>query len=295
MSAQRYEKFTIEQFGRKLIESGDLDPIYIALHNMVTRGQIGELQLKRFLLVYWCFYSAGLACYLSELQESSQFWAIFMKAAANKVETPCPIGCNSDVNGQWPRAKERRHFRGQQAIKATTELMTKYPEPEQAFAHLIRPGEEKLSFKTLSARVQEWRGFGDWISYKVADMLDRLGLIQVDFAFDDAMYKDPTEAALMQWKVLHGAPQEATVDQPKAAVTEVVNYLLSVFRSYKAPPRDERPIDYQEIETILCKWKSHMKGHYPISNDLHEIAEGTIPWMEYSETAVLFMEAMPAL
>jgi hypothetical protein len=43
-----------------------------------------------------------------------------------------------------------------------------------------------------------------------------------------------------------------------------------------APPRYERGLDVQEYETILCKWSSHMKGHYPLGNDIHEIKKGLL-------------------
>jgi hypothetical protein len=53
-------------------------------------------------------------------------------------------------------------------------------------------------------------------------MLERIGIFQVVFAQSDAMYKDPTQAALMQWRVWHGAPVDSTIDDEKAAVDEVV-------------------------------------------------------------------------
>jgi hypothetical protein len=51
------------------------------------------------------------------------------------------------------------------------------------------------------------------------------------------------------------------------------NQLRQHLGKYKAPPRFERAINIQEIETILCKWKSHMNGHYKVGKDTHEIHE----------------------
>jgi hypothetical protein len=281
MASQNYPRVTIEDFGKHLLDAGDLDPIYLGLHRLALPAN----QLHRWLLAYCCFYSAGVASYLSEF-EGATFWEHFLTAAKN--ETPAPHG------GRWERGKERRHFRGGQAIKATNELIGKYPVPELAFnGHLVRPGETRLPFSVVSDRAQEWRGFGTWISFKVGDLLDRVGIIPVDFAFDEAMYEDPTKAAIMQWKLRRDLPQDSTIDDPKAAVQEIVAYLIEHFKDYLAPPLLDRPIGLQEVETILCKWKSHINGHYPFFNDTVEIHHGVSPWANHSDTAKRFLAAMP--
>lgn len=288
MAGRKYDRVSIEDFGKHLLDSGDLDPIYKALYEL----NLPMVQRQRWLLAYFCFYNAGLASFLSE-QGGDQYWTTFRVAAANLAATPAPIG-GQPHNGNWPRGKERRHFRGAQATKATDELSTKYSDPAFAFNHLIRVSDqEPISFSVISARVQEWRGFGNWISFKVGDMIDRVGVAKVSFSFADAMYDEPRKAALMQWKIMHGAPQESTIDDEKAAVQEVVDYLIKHFSTYLAPPLGDRPIGYPEVETILCKWKSHLGGHYPFFNDMDEIAAGVAPWVKTCDTARRFAEAMP--
>jgi hypothetical protein len=289
--SRTYPRLSIEEFGKQLLDSGDLDPIYLGLHRL----ELARPQKARWLLAYWCYYSAGVASYLSDADSDIDYWSKFIVAAHNPKMDPAPIGGN-DVNGGWPRGKERRHFRGLQAVKASNELLGKYPAAENAIDHLVgRPGDPvSLPFSTLRARVKEWRGFGDWISFKVGDMLDRCGVAQVAFSFDDAMYKDPTEAALMQWRLRHNAPANANVDDPKAAVREVVDYLIDHFKGYAAPPLYDRPVGYPEVETILCCWKSHVKGSYPLFNDIDEISHGLKPWVNHSATAKRLLSAMPA-
>jgi hypothetical protein len=41
-----------------------------------------------------------------------------------------------------------------------------------------------------------------------------------------------------------------------------------------APPRRERLIGPQEAETILCKWKSYLNGHYQIGEDTESCEKG---------------------
>lgn len=291
MAVRKYDKLTIEDFGKHLLTSGDLDPIYFALNRM----RLGQLQKRRWLLSYWCYYNAGIASYLSEIEDPVAYWDTFLTAAANAPQTPSPLG-GGKVNGNWPRGAERRHFRGQQAIKATMELITKYPDPTSAIDHLVRATDEQpIPFSTVSDRVQEWRGFGSWISFKVGDMLDRCGVAQVAFSFEDAMYDTPTKAALIQWKLRRGIPQESTIDDEKAAVREEVEHLINHFAAagHLAPPLMDRPVGFQEIETILCKWKSHMGGSYPLYNDIDEIRHGASSWAPHSATAKLFLDCCP--
>jgi hypothetical protein len=290
MAGQNYPRLPIEQFGTHLIVSGDLDPIYIALHKTREQHQWPDAQLFRWLLAYWCYYSAGVASYLSEFEDGEHFWHKFLLAAHNTVKAP--------HGGRWERGKERRHFRGIQAVKATNELAGKYPSPDAAVRYLVssRPfSGHIIPFGVLSDRVQDWRGFGDWISFKVGDMLERLGIADVQFAFSDAMYKDPTQAALMQWRVKHGAPADSVIDAEPEAVQEIVNDLIEYFNGYKADPviGSGRAIGYQEVETILCKWKSHVRGHYPLNNDIREIRDGVSPWADHSAAARNFLENMP--
>ena len=58
------------------------------------------------------------------------------------------------------------------------------------------------------------------------------------------------------------------------------------------PPLYDRPIGLQEVETVLCKWKSHLNGHYPLYNDTDEINHGMINWLPGNEVAEQFYKNM---
>ena len=89
-------------FGQKLIDTLDLDPVYVLLaHSNLPQGH-----LDHWLMAYWCFYHAGAACYIAS-RPREEFWDWMERAAANRVEEPCPLGGNA-VNGGWPRGHERR-------------------------------------------------------------------------------------------------------------------------------------------------------------------------------------------
>lgn len=294
----------IKPFGRSLIESLDLDPVYCMLVK-ARDTYLGRAQLFRFLVAYWCFYNVGFAAWASEYAGQA-FWTALRTAARNTDDEPAPNG------GRWPRGAERRHFRGEQATRPVAEMEARYGDfPENMVVACIlgmdsttdslacmlneRP---KVTCAEVFGHAKSHRGFGPWISFKVADMVDRLGLAEV--SFDNSaifMFDDPAKAAELAW-----AKYVGPVERSKHTVLErrdlVVADLIKTFSDLEAPPLGDRPINIQEVETVLCKWKSHCNGHYPLGNDTHEIHEGLQAWTPYSETARVFDEIvkkMPGL
>lgn len=299
MAGRNYERLSIEAFGNHLLRTDDLDPIYVALVRAHRAEHLHINELYRWILAYVCFYHAGVASWMSQFS-GSRFWHEMYRAARN-VE-PAPVG------GRWPRGHERRHFRGKNAEQALDDLTRRYgTDPEDFLKYIsrtpraVRGGElccDPLSFRIVSERTQEHRGFGPWIGFKVADMVDRV--LGIPVTFDDAavfMFEDPKKAALMLWELREGSKYPSgTRPKQEVILKGVTNHLIEYFQgTFKAPPFADRPVNIQEIETILCKWKSHMNGHYPLFNDIQEIRDGLAPWAEQCSTASNFLSHMPSL
>jgi hypothetical protein len=285
MAARNYPRLNIYDFGAHLLETGDLDPVYIALN----KAELDPAHLARWLLAYWCLYHCGAASWLSE-QEGANFWGNLIIAADNQL--PAPTG------GRWPRGSERRHFRGEASIRAVVGMRERFGDrPEQVISYLldgVEPGGDGLPFAEVAARAKGLPLFGPWISFKVADMLDRLGIAEIDF--DQAavfMFDDPAKAALMFWREKMGLIETAQPKDRDMVIGQVVDHLSEHFKTFEAPPLHDRPVGLQEIETILCKWKSHRNGHYPLFNDIEEIRHGLVPWATHSPTAAALLHAMP--
>lgn len=279
MAGRTYERLGIEQFGAHLLTSGDLDPIYIALMKM----ELHPNQLRRWLMAYWCLYHAGTACYMSRL-EGDAFWDALHKAAANEELAP--------DGKRWQRGHERRHFRGAAATGAVSKLRL-LGDPVDIVDEIIAD-QDKDTFANVAARAQKLPLFGPWISFKICDMLDRLEMCEVDF--DEAavfMFTDPTKAALKLWRLKQQLPESAEPKDKALVIHQVVDYLTDHFKDQTAPPRHERPVGLQEVETILCKWKSHGNGHYPLNNDIDEINTGLEPWGKVTDVAELMLACMP--
>lgn len=274
-----YDVLPIKAFGVHLLETNDLDPLYVALHGS---GWSDDVK-KRWLLAYWCYYHAGVACYMAEQPSTGTYWTAMMVAAANA--TPAPAG------GRWPRAKERRHFRGVACERAVAWLSAQ--DPVDRINGLLDAG----TMAEVAKRVGVWPLFGPWISFKAGDMLERCLSIPISFQEAEVfIFKDPAEAALRLWRQHERLPDDA---RPKDAATRtriihaVVEHLLGVFSSYGAPPSFNRSVGLQEVETILCKWKSHCNGHYPLGNDIREISDGLEPWVKVTGLAEQLLSAMP--
>jgi len=284
MASRQYDKLEIDEFGHHLITNGDLDPVYLALINITE----DKNWVKRFLLAYWCSYHVGVSCYLADQSEAFSYWNELMLWAEND-EALCP------VPGRWPRGQERRHARGKLAVEMVTRLKGVYGSPEQAVDKIACLNMEGvLPCAAVMKRVKDHYMFGDWIAFKVADMAYNVLGAEIDF--DQAgvfMFKDPREGAKRFWRAKMGLPENAEPKDEAVMIDGVVNHLVEVFKDLKAPPLYDRPIGILEVETVLCKWKSHLNGHYPLFNDTLEIHAGLEPWHGVSGSAKAFSDAMP--
>jgi hypothetical protein len=248
----------IRTFGEALLHTQDLDPVYVMLHG----ARMDRAQLERWCVAYWCFYHAGAASWLSEL-EGEEYWTWMLRAAQNAAPPPAKPG------ERWPRASERRYFRGPKCIKAVEWMANRWERPEDLVDHLVgmsQPIGEVRTENSVMRAVAELPLFGPWIGFKVADMMERVLGMRVKFSPDIGLiYKEP-RAAL---ELLREGGKSAEL-----AYAEVSQH----FAQFPAPPDLERPCGPQEVETILCKWKSHVGGHYPVGKDVREVGHALQGW-----------------
>lgn len=245
---QDYKRLPLRKFADRLLRSGDLDPIYIMLYDSGMKKN----RLKRWLLAYWMFYHAGVSSVLC----GAEFEGFFdMATHLASVSTT-------------PRGTERRHFRGQKALDSIKWLKEHFDGPEHAVDWASR-GE---TVERVIKRMRYWPQFGPWIGFKAADMIDRVLGIPIKFSISDLNFYDTPVAGAKLFCKKQDLPFE------RLKLAGVVKLLQVELKHYKAPPDYRRPVGIQEIETILCKWKSHMTGHYPLGKDTTEIMEGLGGW-----------------
>jgi hypothetical protein len=121
-------------------------------------------------------------------------------------------------------------------------------------------------------------------------MVERVLGWRVDFRGTEMlMFDAPKESALWLRENDHLIRQE----YPNMGAFEAVTKFLGEhFRGfgYQAPPSYDRLVGPQEIETILCKHKSHRNGHYPVGKDWREVRAALSNWSNHSPTAAQLLE-----
>jgi hypothetical protein len=287
-----YPLLDIYAFGEQLLRTKDIDPVYVVLD---SAGWSNELK-ARWCLAYWCTYHVGVASYVAS-HTGDAYWSVLAQVAVN--ETPAPTG------GRWPRGKERRHWRGKQAYASWTDLARRYAQDPSLFVATLANPKTFISIGTLGAfdpapipyaevakAVKVHVGFGSWMAFKIADMLEQVFNIPVDF--DNAavfMFKDPKEAALRFWRFKYKLPENARPNSEDDVINKVVDHLVDHFSSTSqfTAPTGRRLVGLQEVETILCKWKSHINGHYPLNNDIEELRHAAEAWAPYTSLAKAFI------
>lgn len=265
------------EFGSRLVATGDLDPIY----TMLNAANLPAPTLKRWVLAYWMFYHAGVSSLIANAP-SEMFWSMVWRAQ----------------NEKWPRGTERRHFKAENSRKAIESLERSYPTmPEVAVDWVSAVGctgrdVERHRFNLIMERAQTWVGFGPWIAFKIADMAD--AVLRVPVSFKDAVpyfFDDPIAGAfcvmfeagkvIVNQEVwdhadLVSKAKETAKSMSRTERAEIVQEAMNVLKygglgELRSPTNPHRPLQIQEYETIFCKYKSHLNGHYPVGKDTAEI------------------------
>lgn len=279
-------KMGVREFGDRLITTRDLDPVYVG----VVGAKLPEPQLCRWLLAYWCFYHVGAASWLSELADPIDYWSYMHLAAENDLKPRSVRGGTGPAFDRWPRASERRHFRGQKCVNSVLWLKTVFLEPEGAVKSLS----SRVTDKAVMEAVCNWPMFGPWIAFKAADMMERVYGARVEFDRNlGLMYEEPRRG-LDMWVAQEKEDPSYNPNDPIDAKT-VYGWALTYFNKHPAPPiREEdgtlRRCGPQEVETVLCKWKSYLGGHYHVGKDIYEQRAALVGW---GATAERILAAYP--
>ena len=239
------------------------------MYVVLWEAGLSESELRRWLISYWCFYHVGTASWA--VDGGGAYWDRMREAAGSKV---------------YPRSAERRHFRGENARKSVEYLYSRGS--YGLWLDVLQAGPTAADVVTA---VQQWQGFGPWIAFKVADMVERLGIRPVRFDLATAMYDAPREGAELLYNS-EGKPGSKYTEVPEWAVGRILDELrfdtptvrgdpkttgtFSFSGATMAPPRYERQINVQEAETILCKWKSYMNGRYHVGEDVAAVRKGLL-------------------
>lgn len=250
----------------ELVTTKDIDPLYDGLWKWGGMEGITRARIERFMVCYWMFYSVGASWAISQRQGQS-FWNLCRIAAENKLDArQYVLGLAKEPEPvRWPRAHERRHFRGEKSVKAVDYLAEHFPMPEQLVVHLTAQGR---GFTDIMAAAQKLPQFGPWIAFKIADMMERCcenTIVEPAGADVALMYKEPRDGLAMI--------AERTGMRPEA-IMEQLQFTIGCLDAPGAPSK----CSFQEIETCLCKWKSAQGGHYTLGEDIRAHRKELTRW-----------------
>lgn len=216
------------EFGNELLRSKDLDPTYVILYEVKWSRDV----LKRWLTAYWFFYDVGTASWITS---QDGFYGAVRSCLKHA-----------------PRGAERRHFRGDAAAKAVDQWERRWPEPTRAIDSWSAE-----TFEEYAAMAKAEAHVGDWIVYKMADMTERVLARPLKFPNDmTGWYSEPKAGAML-------VARELGASSANEAVQELLRYRWETY----APPRFDRPVGIQEVETICCKFKAYRAGRYEAGTD----------------------------
>lgn len=224
----------------RLFGSGDLDPLYPYLRNLLSgRGTTDMDDRLWFVQLYHAFYRVDTAW---------RFWAAVPKRE-DLVAGAVFVGVGPGV-GNWPIATERRNLRQSSRLNEHLGELTKANLVWwiDRGAKLWQPVEWQAVYDAALALKHN----GPWAAFKWTDL---------------ARY-------VLGWDLTPTPPSVASGAGPELGL-KLLETNLEELGAALATEGVTMPWD--QIETCLCKWHGVETGHYKIYQDLKELEHQTAP------------------
>lgn len=260
-----YERLSIVEFGLGLLETLDLDPVYVALN----RSRLSRVELTRFILGWMMYYHTGLACWMMT-HKSKGLLSAFEYVAKH--------------NDEFPRGSQRKHHRNAAALACVAGMQTQFSTATEFARWSLHDG---CDGRDVMKRVMTLVGWGPCMSWRVPDLYEALSLYDTPFKSTDTdmFFSNPKRGALLcakEYGLKGSDPVRAAHD-----------YLMEEIGDKFAPPAFKRRLNIQETETVFCKWKSHMVGRYAIGRDTLRAKEQFEKYADKVPLSRKLLELMP--
>lgn len=229
---------TFEEFAKVDVYTGDIDPVYFAIHRAAQN--FGQGWATRFAVGMLTYYHTGTAAQAAD-REGQSFW--------DYIEEQYPTAI---------RAAERRHWRGFQGTRSLNSMKAFAPNPDKFFTQLTDAANHRDYYNLRGAINKHLIGFGEYFVLKICDYMDRcLGIPISNYAsLENHLPGLPAQAANLLYP---------TLTVPEGFIKA---YQRLALLDLKAPPLFDRPLGPAEVETILCDWKRAKYGNHIIGDDI---------------------------
>lgn len=242
------------RFSNQMLKTSDIDPVYPVLHelNLRTPAQYSEQALwLSFLYVAWYNLPVGLTAYSKHPEPSEK---ILPK-----------------IDNSWPTGIERRANRGGKVVfhidsylKAVNEYGNQH-DYYTADMNMDATTEKELheNWRIVNQRLQLLYLNGRWAAYKHCEILRRVhGLPVLAPDMGNAFSSGPRAGLALFYGEIEG--------NSPAVIAQLDEQALDLqFRMAGSGVE----VDIEELETLMCNWKSLVNGKYYIGHDIDELLE----------------------
>ena len=221
-------------FARELVDSRDIDPVYPVLKAVIQMRDLDGEAAALLVARYLALYNLPSA--LSATRDPERM-----------LRAELPTG--SERRGFRSEARMRRHWRSYEDAVAFT-------------GHLgfIRAswlaGDPFMDFYQRAQTI--WHN-SRWAAFKWLDLA--VHVLDVPFVFPSMMLDRSARGPWPGLRALTGLPLVPTRQELLAAAWRVRDDLAL----------EGLNLGWDEVETVLCNWNSHLAGRYPVGHDIDEM------------------------
>lgn len=242
-------------FGKHLMKSRDIDPLYPMLEHVIEERNMDEDEAYWFTFLYVAWYNISVGLHA---------WHLCSEASDRIL----PHIYNAPL--AWPTGIERRASRGGRVIghiesflEASRETGTAAWFLQELDMEATTLEEKHANWKIVNARLQTLRMNGRWAAYKHCEVLRRVhGVPIIAPDMGNQFSSGPREGLAMIYGEIEGQGPKVIEQLDRQGVH--LQRLLS---------KRGLETDIEELETILCNWKSLRKGKYVVGHDIDENQE----------------------
>ncbi len=225
------------RFSKILLETGDIDPDYIFLREKSAEVGWGHQEIFEWILHKIVIYDS-----VSE----------FQVLTGQSTLSSCKYGT------------ERRKHKARAA-----EYLTAI---RQRFLGLNIERFFGRHGQLVFNDIVKIRGCGPWAAWNMMDLVSCCYGMDVDF--DTIDFRNTYRAPLMGLLMVGGYPEDIRLLKQRKIYHECMNRVLDMSADINpstTPHNQDRGININEIETLLCKYHSYAHGHYSVGSDIKHL------------------------